>query len=346
MQIGILIISYIALRSFDNWVYNTLFVIFWCGGSFYPRQKARYFQERLRGSQQHAALQTAFLEFQKAQSYVLIAFQIAAILALVTRSKAKLIDSTNMSQLQSNLDQLRYIGRDGLLTVMFGLLCLHIERLTSWFLLILSTMTVALSMTVLHLVESIPVEASNVDAGDPNGKCVGGINPLAFCFKSNYGSEDITRRKNMPSYSFYGAGTLLGRSGFMIDYSHIEPFAYVGLVLFYLDAWKFHRTIGGTIEEANIYRHALRYILRWKKPPPFARRCIRIFASFLVTCMGLGFAVVLVFFFLEILLQLEPENTRWTFGQVLSVAVWVPSLVEFVYLSCCGYCNPESSFRC
>lgn len=356
MQIMILIISYLALRFFDSWVYRILVTIFWFGGSFYPRQKARYFQERLRKSQQHAALQTAFLEFQKAQCYVLMAFQIAAILALLTRNNAQLIDSTNMSQLQANLSQLDYIGRDGLFTIMFGLLCLHVERLSSWFLLVLSTLTVGLSMTVLHLVKAIDLDPSNVDLGEPSPKCPGATtNLISLCFSSGKGSAFTQVRTNIEQYVLAGDTTYQGSSGSrhkigdaplpnIDNFRHYEPLAYIALLAFALDIWKFKRTINGTEEEANIYRHALRHFFAWRKPPLIVRALIRGLGSFLVMALNLSFAVLLMIFFIEIYLaSMAAGGTKWSFGQVLSVAVWVPSLIEFVYLSFCKYPNPRLS---
>ncbi|KAL8830012.1 MAG: hypothetical protein Q9191_001676 [Dirinaria sp. TL-2023a] len=83
-------------------------------------------------------LAAALVEFQKAQCYFMIAVQIAA---MVTISDGRL-QSTSLQQLYNNWVAVGVISGSGFLPVTFNLLCLQSTGKRSWYLTLLSTITV------------------------------------------------------------------------------------------------------------------------------------------------------------------------------------------------------------
>ena len=111
------------------------------------------------------------------------------IAALVNKYQGDL-SPTNLQQVYNNYILIRSISISGYLPVTFTLLGLHMVAMVSWYLLILSSLTVGVSIvTLIDLGDFSPVQSdlnaiASVASGDENlGNC-GGMNLTVYCLQT------------------------------------------------------------------------------------------------------------------------------------------------------------------
>ena len=108
------------------------------------------------------------------------------IAALVNRYKGGL-DPTNLQQLYNNYVLIRSVSVSGYLPVTLSLLGLHIVAMVSWYLLILSILTVGVSMVTLVDLGRFSPSRSDLNAlalvtsENENLKSCGGMNLTVYC---------------------------------------------------------------------------------------------------------------------------------------------------------------------
>lgn len=132
------------------------------------------------------SLAAALTDFQKAQCFFMMAINIAA---LVNKHKGGL-DPENLQQLYNNYVLIRSISVSGSLPVTFTLLGLHIVAMVSWYLLILSILTVGVSIvTLVDLGNFSPSPSdlssiASVASGNQNLPSCGGMNLTVYCLQA------------------------------------------------------------------------------------------------------------------------------------------------------------------
>ena len=128
------------------------------------------------------SLTAALTDFQKAQCFFMMAISIAA---LVNKYQGGL-NPTTLQQLYNNYILIRSISISGYLPVTFTLMGLHLVAMVSWYLLILSTLTVGVSIvTLIDLGRFSPgqpdLDAIALAASDENLNNCGGRNLTVYC---------------------------------------------------------------------------------------------------------------------------------------------------------------------
>ena len=173
-------------------------ILLWSFGTYYlsfPILAPRYGKEAKKVAHKWAAkwktkrlpsLAAALTDFQRAQCFFMMAINIAA---LVNKHKGGL-DPTNLQQLYNNYVLIRSISVSGSLPVTFTLLGLHIVAMVSWYLLILSILTVGVSIvTLVDLGKFSPSPSdlnsiASVASGNQNLPNCGGMNLTVYCLQA------------------------------------------------------------------------------------------------------------------------------------------------------------------
>ena len=174
---------------------GTILILLWSFGIYclcFPILATRYGKEAKEFTREIAAkwksrrlpsLTAALTDFQKAQCFFMMAINIAA---LVNKYQGGL-EPTNLQQLYNNYILIRSISISGYLPVTLTLLGLHIVAMVSWYLLILSTLTVGVSTVTLIDLGKFSPSRSDLNAiasvgsdTDNLGNC-GGRNLTVYC---------------------------------------------------------------------------------------------------------------------------------------------------------------------
>ena len=156
----------------------------WPKGLKPTQRHAKSLQSRFQTSV--PAIKSALVEFHKAQCFFMLAIEIAA--QVVVRGKSLSASSTSLQSLYNNYMLIGCISISGFLPITFTQLCLHDSGMRSWYLLIMSTLTVIASATTLYTAGSFRLEEKDVEGlqslASPYPSC-GRRDPSAYCFRQN-----------------------------------------------------------------------------------------------------------------------------------------------------------------
>lgn len=145
-----------ALLSFVLVVWWNWGIYYICFGALlFPHgySKAKKIALRIRNSSRNSHLPSltgALAEFQKAQCFFMMAINIAA---LVNR-KSGGFQPNNLQELYNTYVLIKSISISGYLPVTFTLLTLHLVDVVSWYLLVLSIVTMLVSIVTLFVIGS------------------------------------------------------------------------------------------------------------------------------------------------------------------------------------------------
>lgn len=189
----------LALLSFS-------LVIWWNWGIYYiclgalllPRgyTKAEKVAQRIRSNSRNKHLPSltgALAEFQKAQCFFMLAINIAA---LVNRRSGG-FQPSNLQQLYNTYILIKSISISGYLPVTFTLFTLHLVDVVSWYLLVLSVITVFVSTATLFVIgnfspgqDDLNYLSQQASTGGPDS--CGKNNLLVYCYEAigEYKSTD------------------------------------------------------------------------------------------------------------------------------------------------------------
>ena len=174
------------------------------GALLLPRgySKARKTAQRIRNESRNKHLPSltgALAEFQKAQCFFMLAINIAA---LVNRNRGG-FQPNNLQQLYNTYILIKSISISGYLPVTFTLFTLHLVDVVSWYLLVLSIVTVLVSIATLFVVGSFNPSQADLDYlskqarfGGPDS--CGTQNLAVYCYSpvGGSGSYDSTDPAN------------------------------------------------------------------------------------------------------------------------------------------------------
>ena len=185
------------------WNWGVFYVCF--GALLVPRgySKAKKVAQRIRTQSRNKHLPSltgALAEFQKAQCFFMLAINIAA---LVNRTKGG-FQPNNLQQLYNTYILIKSISISGYLPVTFTLFTLHLVDVVSWYLLLLSTVTVFVSIATLFVLGKFNPSQDDLDylgqQAQSGGPASCGSNNLAvYCF--NTFSEDSSTDPATGAYS-------------------------------------------------------------------------------------------------------------------------------------------------
>lgn len=344
MQNGIALTAFILLKMCNNLFYRLCFLIYyllwplawgfmWPFGPKSMERKVSNMQTLLR--RYSPAIKSATVEFQKAQCVFILAIEIAA--QIVVKQGSLNEGTTTLKELFINYNFIGSISISGLLPITFTLLSLHTVGMHSWYLLILSTLTVAMSAITLFSIGDFNVSPPDLErittATTRIFSLCGSRDPTTYCLDLADGSARLTSMD-------LGHGAVGGNSLF---------FSVVILGLLILDSFG--------LQDSPRYKrfmtwnlHNIQLALRMKEdnhgrsilpaPTPtdieFSHKVLNIFKECLYAMIWTWYVVLFVYFLKSLN---HPGNgvtvtpiKEWTFGQIVAITVWAVPLFEFAKL--------------
>lgn len=276
--------------------------------------------------------------------------------AIVTISKGK-SQANNLQQLYNNWEVVHVISISGFLPTTFVLLCLQSVGKRSWYLTILSTMTVGISTVTLFMTGSFSPSQKDMEylANQRNemDQC-GNQDPTLYCLERyidtiTFGSNGTNMLILSLVVLVYCIVDLLPMSGSSF-YNHCRAYCKCSKTL------RFTARVVSRIQSMVRQYLDLYYIClvakreTWNPNTPLWILKLRnaLAASFLrlsedwrsifvVSLYTSAWVVYLAYFsdlmsYFQIFLIYGMINFTWNFGQIVGIAVWAEPLVEYAYL--------------
>lgn len=191
IQTGLALLSFV-LVVWWNWA-----IYYVClGALLWPRgySKARRIAQKIRNNARNKHLPSltgGLAEFQKAQCFFMLAINIAA---LVNRNSGG-FQPNSMQQLYDTYVLIKSISISGYLPVTFTLFTLHLVDVVSWYLLVLSVLTVLVSIATLFVIGNFSPSQDDLNylsqqalTGGPDS--CGGTNLGVYCYSPNGSVDD------------------------------------------------------------------------------------------------------------------------------------------------------------
>lgn len=263
------------------------------------------------------APQKALEDFQKAQCFFMLATNIASLVA----EKNGGLEPTSLQQLYNTYVLIKVISIGGYLPITFTLLNLHMIKKLSWYLLILSIATVAVATTTLKSGSSIfaptPEDFSEIEdaAALPGPSSCGYHNLVPWC---------LYRRQNDNYFGFNASSSGSGANGILV-------ICLITLGIIVVD----HFCRSDDQYQRSINRWILQKLGIAASEPlfPYAGKVLRlgtvafhfIFFWLYIYCFYV-FGVDLEWFRASKL-----YDPTWTFGQIVAIFVWAPTLCDYLW---------------
>ena len=237
--------------------------------------------------------------------------------------------STKLQGLYNNYMLIGSISLSGLLPVIFMLLTLHSVGVRSWYLLSLSSCTVALSAATLFTTGSFNPSPADLlrlrNQVSGNFPACGSKDPSNYCLQTNYvtlTSMDIGQGSiGVPILVF----TLIILALILSDYCGVQDTAiYKWFIEWWLQKLKI---VSEAVQYPRDPQANPSYFLRLNNAPRYASYCL-----YFITwnCYFILWAYYLKS--LRIGASAGVVHT-WTFGQIVAISVWAQPLCEYVKLS-------------
>ena len=255
----------------------------------------------------------------------MLAIEIAAQIVVAKDS----VGSNNLQGLYNNYSVIGYISISGFLPITFTLLCLSRSGMKSWFLLLLSTCTVAISAATLVTIGNFNPSAKHIEVlrtASSNYTDCGLLSPTTYCLEP-ISVSDITTLN-------YGGGAMLLFSLLVLGLVFLDRILALPIPM------RFTKPLSNGLEVCvQRVQESNRLILKilQRLGIDTAAKC----KSKAVNLMYLPIWSWYIFWmtnFLSSLIELAGSGTAstsndWSFGQIVAVTVWAAPLIEYIKLS-------------
>ena len=330
MQNGIALIAFGLLRLFDFWIYYLVYALFYWNqgvkGARSTANRAREASFRYRVPNLIAAL----IEFHKAQCFFMIAVQVAA--TVIARTGG--FRAQSLQQLSNSYGAISLVPVCGYLPVVMTLLSLHGAGKNSWYLMGLSTITVVTAGVTAFSTRQFdpsPVDLTYLQGLSGQWASCGNKNPTTWCLNP----------QAIQPFDYPGG------------IKHTFIFCIIVLVFLFLDKCRLLHKVWGKVQTAgNVLAADPK---TWKPKTKTWRSTMsqlsagssfhnvsdingqRRISNLVYGCVW----VIFLFFYCRIVYLLSRwinhqsgvvGPSSWTFGQIVGITVWVPSLIQYIYL--------------
>ncbi|KAL8671677.1 MAG: hypothetical protein Q9168_003825 [Polycauliona sp. 1 TL-2023] len=337
MQNGIALVAFALLRLFDFWIYYLTLAFLGCFRGF-ERAKVKAEWAKRSGLRHRVPnLISALFEFQKAQCFFMIAVQAAAIIIV----KGGGFDAKTLQQLSNSYSAITLVAICGYLPVVFTLLNLHGAGQDSWYVIALSTVTVVIAgVTAFTTKRFVPSPNDLADLRNVTGSWLscGKRNPTTFCLSNDtvdpfsfgggvkhtfifciivLGFLVLDKLRTSLHLSLAKATTQTTRSPHHIKTASPKQRTVSGFST--LSRLSVVQTYYGSLnmETKKIISNVV-YGCIWMLFLFFYGRCIFLLSKWINGQSGV----------------IGPST--WSFGQIVGITVWVPSLIQYLYLETRG----------
>ncbi|KAM0805755.1 hypothetical protein BDR22DRAFT_303494 [Usnea florida] len=325
MQMGLALLAFIATIPWLSIIRGTRNCLDRCLRALFPRSKTGKEMQKSQASAVQSqkdyleALKSALVDFQKAQCFFMLATNIASLIGG--------IDSSTIQELYNTYVFIKVIAIGGYLPITFTLLNLHMIKQLSWYIITLSVVTIAVatSTVVSKNTQFMPSSAdlepivSSTSSGGPSS--CHSQNLVLWCYSP----------RNAGDYFGFNA-TSSGTGG-----NNILVFCFVTLLIITVD--HFCRSDDKNQRKLNLWILRKLHISTTKPIFPHARTVLRIGTP---TFHFVFFWVYIYCFYifgsdLEWFNEAKIYEPGWTFGQVVAILVWAPTLCDYLWNQIRGY---------
>lgn len=335
MQNGIALVAFALLRLFDFWIYYITIALLFCFSGF-KKAKAKAETAKQMGLRYRVPnLISALIEFQKAQCFFMIAVQAAAI--IVVRGGG--FQAQTLQQLSNTYSAITLISICGFLPVVLTLVSLHGVGKSSWYIIALSVISVVLSGVTAFTSRHFNPSPNDLkflrDASGGPASC-GNKDPTTFCLSSS----------TVDPFEYPGGVK--------------HTFIYCIIILFFLILDKSRNSRILSRAKNKLLDHDS---LQSRKPTPQKQKSrFTVLARLSTTPSYLSNLepstkkrlgnllygcvwIVFLFFYCRCVFLLSRwinhqigviGPSTWTFGQIVGITVWLPSLIQYLYLETRG----------
>ncbi|KAI4243399.1 MAG: hypothetical protein LQ352_007048, partial [Teloschistes flavicans] len=329
MQNAIALTAWALLRHFYFWLYYALLGFFLLVSRDQAYEKAERIR-RINLRHRIPNLISALVEFQKAQCFFMIAVQVAAI--IIARKGG--FQAQTLQQLSNSYSAMTLLAICGYLPVLVTLLNLHGAGKSSWYLMVLSTITVIISGVTVFTTrrfDPAPVDLAHLYNITGHWASCGFHDPTTWCLN----------HQTIDPFSYPGGA------------EHTFIFCTILLAFLFLDKLRTSPLIrkrvwnsGGRL--SSVAKPYSQRILTQRLSlfplsfvPSIYNKNTSInkqrSSNIIYGCVW----VLFLFLYIRILHLLSQWLNQssgligpqtWTFGQIVGFTVWMPSLIQYLYL--------------
>lgn len=309
IQAGFALGAFSLLILWDFGLYYLLLSIFWYKLG-YQKARQRAFDLSERQFKHLERLIPALVEFHKTQCFFMFAVQVSALASM----KARLFGATSLQQLQNNYCVITVLAFGGFVPITFILFELRMLHQKSWYMLFLSSLSVAMSAATYFTASTSELSAEDISTQGTTYDGCGLANPTSFCITNGcerYGSQ-------------HGLGqvgafilSLLVILGLFLEHCHVERWPGVKSI------WRrFSSKLGKTGTE--IASGCVGFMIVVFHFVFFGEylQDLSVFARFSIGNVRYkNYGAVNIF-----------NSYDWSFGQIVALVVWLPPICEYIVL--------------
>ena len=256
----------------------------------------------------------------------MLAVQIAALIVL--HNKGKLLDGATLDQLSVNFFLVSWVAIAGFLPITFTLACLHMVNRRSWYILCLSGLTIAVSMSTFFVAKAIV--PSPADVGDPpvTVTACGSSNPIKFCYSGVYRGLAVAT---------WSTSNGLGGLSMLLFSCIIYALLVIDMCLHSYVPWATRLgVLGSPKRESTVFSNSDAKKQDWRSFGNFlkqdSRQILRLASLVIYLCALAGY-IYFYYYYMNLLSQFRSTVIpSWSFGQIVAVTIWLPVIFEFGYL--------------
>lgn len=316
-QISIAFLFYILINFCTTWPHRIAKFLGFRRASL--REKGDSIQTRLASSRFGAAVLSSLVEFQEVQLYFVGSIQVASFISFnpenpnTSSSNSNSFGSALLSSAIINI-----LGVNGVYTILLCQVCLQRQGMHWWYTFVLMTIVFALAQAIVAKGESLlPSTAALWDKlkdDHPILACGGNPSPMTYCQPPlGFATALTTGAQGRHVFAIFGS---LAYAGLFLDQL---SYAFPGWI----------STLSSQLKRPSDKSRAVGLLSRsW----PWVVHAYW-FAIHVILLIG----TILYF---AILLNVVPrarigDSTKWSFGQLIAVLVWAPTIVKYIYFSIC-----------
>ena len=330
---------------FDSWIYYGCVVVLAIPHGFRKaNRKARMIQ--LHNKEHLCRLVAALTDFQKAQSIFMSSINIAALVA----THRGTLEPQSIDQLSLDYHFTGVIALGGLVPVTFTLFTLHLVDMCSWYLILLSSMSIALSTaTILTIGKFNPdqytLENLRSYASSNGPSSCNSWQPGAYCYVPNPIAASIKDVAwSTLGFCFFVLVLVILKQGKILTSQPAQhclswtsknlapclPVLTIPARYIHKAIYRIRRRLGHRNSPVEPFNPDTDY-------PRIIGKIVN--AMFYVSVTGVYIMWFFVFCF-TLTAAASVLSTSWGFGQVLALMVWAQPLCEYVQLEFSKYLIP------
>lgn len=280
-------------------------------------EKANDFQsttvQKLGLDKQRPALIAALVEFQKTQVFFMLTVEVAVIIALYN---AAYVSASSWDQLWTNLGFMQAVGFNGVDPIVFGILLLRKGGKSSWYLCLLSLSCVLLSSITIFKSYGTSVKKEQITHK---------ISGLAACFDEDPSQYCLA--------SAYEAALYAEITASSVALWAVSPIIMLVIQADKLASYQSTPGISRLLRAFNAADQRLRRMFGSRMHRGLVRSSVTIVSLFAEIwlvwrlCSGIKY-----YFAILASTTSTSAGSIWPLGQIIAVAVWVPVIIEYLYL--------------